>query len=103
MFPSEVGKVKLNIQENQEIVAVSVAIKKTETILLNQEHYPCVPELESESIRLLYNRFLECSKDRIWQSISQHVKCTVFGFDSINNNSGLPMCDKESSAGLRYI
>jgi hypothetical protein len=102
MFPSEVGNVKLGIQENSDIVAASVAIKKTETILLNQEHSPCIPELGNENTSQLYNRFLKCSKDSIWQRIKQLVNCTVFGFDEFYNNSGLPMCDRESSAAMTF-
>ena len=102
MFPSEVGSTKLTIKEDDEIVAASVTIKKTETVLLNQEHSPCVPELEKNSITQSYHRFLECSKRSIWQILQKQINCTVFGFDQFYNNSGLPMCSKESSAALTY-
>jgi hypothetical protein len=102
MFPSEVGNVILSFKEDNEIVAGSVAIKKTETVLLNQENSPCVPDLEEESITQSYYRFLECSKDKIWQNTRQNVSCSVFGFDEFYNNSGLPMCKNESSAGVTY-
>ncbi len=102
MFPSEVGNVQLSFKEDDEIVAASIAIKKTETVLLNQEHSPCVPDIEKESITHSYYRFLECSKNKIWQNISKNVSCTVFGFDEFYSNSGLPMCINESSAGVTY-
>jgi hypothetical protein len=102
MFPSEVGNTQLTIKEDVKIVGATVTIKKTETFLLNQEHSPCVPDLEKESINQSYYRFLECSKDKIWQNISQNVSCTIFGFDEFYNNSGLPMCKNESTAGTTF-
>jgi hypothetical protein len=102
MFPSEVENFILNIKEDYEIVAASVIIKKTETLLLNQEHSPCVPELENENISQSYSRFLECSKDTIWIGIKQQVNYTIFGFDEFYSNSGLPMCINEISAGVKF-
>lgn len=101
-FPSEVGNVNLNIQEESNIVVAAVAIKETDTVYLNQEHSPCVPEVKKESVIQSYNRFLECSKEKVWQNISELVSCSVFGFDAFYNNSQLPMCDKEDTAAKTF-
>jgi len=101
-FPAEVGNVKLNIKEDSNIVIASMAIKKTETVFLNQEHSPCVQALENENIQQAYNKFLDCSKDKIWQNIQQHANCSIFEFDTFCNHSLLPKCDGESSAAKAF-
>lgn len=82
-FPVDVIQLNLNSLLQDIYFSATITLKTMRTVSLNKKMFPCDDSIDVRNNRLSMEKFLNCSRKKIFEKLSNGINCTILSFENI--------------------